>query len=373
MISVVANEDGTQITVCGDDMRFSRFTDYLDALVPSTIDPIRAPFVTQPDELYRLSGFNETDDMSLLSHDIITLFHYHAEIHPELAALHANNRDYSYSELNRASDQMACWLLEQDGNNDTLVAVAMQKSALLLIILLGILKSNKTYVLLDPQAPKIRNQSILDDVQPTLILADSPLKAGNAPSILPSTINYQTLHVSTSDLPTVNNESLAYVCYTSGTTGKPKGVMITREGLSNVAQNHRDFMQLGIGSRVLAIASLGFDAFGWDVYGALVSGATLYLAPAELHTDIGALHHYLAQHEVEHVTITPAILELLPRNAWQGLRSMIVMGDSPHQTWLLGGVIVHVCAMATGQPRPLSPPRCVNTVLALHGIVLVHR
>ncbi|RAX07478.1 non-ribosomal peptide synthetase [Photorhabdus bodei] len=329
MISVVANEDGTQITVCGDDMRFSRFTDYLDALVPSTIDPIRAPFVTQPDELYRLSGFNETDDMSLLSHDIITLFHYHAEIHPELAALHANNRDYSYSELNRASDQMACWLLEQDGNNDTLVAVAMQKSALLLIILLGILKSNKTYVLLDPQAPKIRNQSILDDVQPTLILADSPLKAGNAPSILPSTINYQTLHVSTSDLPTVNNESLAYVCYTSGTTGKPKGVMITREGLSNVAQNHRDFMQLGIGSRVLAIASLGFDAFGWDVYGALVSGATLYLAPAELHTDIGALHHYLAQHEVEHVTITPAILELLPRNAWQGLRSMIVMGDSP--------------------------------------------
>ncbi|WP_118988104.1 non-ribosomal peptide synthetase [Photorhabdus sp. CRCIA-P01] len=329
MIRVVENGDGTQVSICGDDMRFSRFTDYLDALVSATIDPTRAPFITQPDELYQLRRFNETGDPSLLSHDITTLFHHHAEIHPELIALHADNRDYSYGELNQASDQMACWLLKQNGNNGSLIAVAMQKSALLLIVLLGILKSNKTYILLDPQAPETRNQSILDDVQPTLILADSPLKAGNAPCILSSTINYQTLHVSARDLPSANKESLAYVCYTSGTTGKPKGVMVTREGLSNVAQNHRDFIQLGIGSRVLAIASLGFDAFGWDIYGALVSGATLYLAPAELHTDVGALHHYLAQHEVGHVTITPAILELLPRDVWQGLQSIIVMGDAP--------------------------------------------
>ncbi|MEM8266458.1 AMP-binding protein, partial [Morganella morganii] len=92
----------------------------------------------------------------------------------------ADGQIYSYGEIDRASDQFACWLLEHSGAASSVVAVSMDKSATLLIVLLGILKSNKTYVLLDPQAPAARNQSILDDVQPALILADSPLHSGDA-------------------------------------------------------------------------------------------------------------------------------------------------------------------------------------------------
>ncbi|WP_142315161.1 AMP-binding protein, partial [Bacillus wiedmannii] len=101
--------------------------------------------------------------------------------------------------------------------------------------------------------PATRNQNILDDVRPTLILADTLLQAGNAPCIDPATINYQAMTLPASHLPRLS-DGLAYLCYTSGTTGKAKGVMITREGLANVAQNHRDFMRLETGSKVLSIA-----------------------------------------------------------------------------------------------------------------------
>ncbi|CAI1083592.1 Linear gramicidin synthase subunit D [Serratia quinivorans] len=330
IISLAPAGDGVLVTVTGDDSRFQRFTDYLDALLSSQNDPATASLVVSPDEIRQLTSFNNTADVTLLSQDIVTLFRRTAAANSALIALHTDEREYSYGELDDASDRMACWLLEHrcDVDGHDVIAVSMQKSALLPIVMLGILKSNKTYVLLDPQAPSTRNQNILDDVQPTLILADTTLQAGDAPCIDPATINYQEMTLPALHLPQ-QSDSLAYLCYTSGTTGKAKGVMITREGLANVAQNHRDFMRLETGSKVLSIASLGFDAFGWDVYGALISGSTLYLAPTALHTETDALFRYLARHKVNHITITPAILELLPREAWCGLKSMIVMGDAP--------------------------------------------
>ena len=225
MVDVAACGDGTQLTLYGDDMRFNAFTDYLDALLADPADPVAAPIVTQPQTLHRLSQFNATDDAKLLAHDVIALFRHAAAAHPQQAALHADGQIYSYGEIDRASDQFACWLLEHSGAASSVVAVSMDKSATLLIVLLGILKSNKTYVLLDPQAPAARNQSILDDVQPALILADSPLHSGDAPCIAPSSIDYRSLNIHAEQLPQ-SRDALAYVCYTSGTTGKPKGVMI---------------------------------------------------------------------------------------------------------------------------------------------------
>lgn len=328
MITVSPQDSGALVTVSGDDTRFQRFTQYLDMLQHASVDPVSVPIIAEERELAQLSSFNDTANDAFLQHDVISLFRHMASQFPMSTALYTNERCYSYGELDADSDKMACWLLERSTKNSQVVAVSLQKSALLLIALLGILKSNKTYVLLDPQAPAERNHRILNDVQPALILAETPYLALNTPCACPIDIDYEKIQVDSRVLPILANE-LAYICYTSGTTGIPKGVMITRVGLSNVAQNHRDFIGLKHGSRVLSIASLGFDAFGWDVFGAFVSGSTVYLAPNTLHNDVSALHHYLVKHRVEHVTLTPAVLELLPRKSWDELRSLIVMGDAP--------------------------------------------
>ncbi len=335
MITVLSQDAGSLVTVSGDDSRFQRFTQYLDTLQQASVDPVYAPIVAEDGELVQLSSFNNTHNDALLQHDVITLFRHMASQFPQSMALYTNECCYSYGELDIASDKMACWLLGRSTKNSQVVAVSLQKSVLLLIVLLGILKSNKTYVLLDPQAPAERNQRILDDAQPSLILAETPFLAKNTPCVCPVDIDYEKMQVDSQMLPIPVN-GLAYICYTSGTTGIPKGVMITRAGLSNVAQNHRDFIGLKPGSRVLSIASLGFDAFGWDVFGAFVSGATVYLASNTLHNNVKALHHYLVKHRVEHATLTPAVLELLPRESWDELRSLIVMGDAPPEnviTW----------------------------------------
>ncbi|MCU1801013.1 amino acid adenylation domain-containing protein [Pectobacterium parvum] len=328
MISIHPQGNGALIKVMGDDFRFQYFTRYLSALLVADVDPVYAPIVVEPEELAQLSLFNSTEDKALLKNDVITLFRNIANEYPTSIALHTDVRSYSYGELDSLSDKMACWLQEQSGQANAVIAVSMQKSAQLLIVLLGILKSNKTYVLLDPQAPAARNQHILNDVRPVLILAETLLQAGESLCLHPDNINFAQIQVDNRILQTPA-EGLAYICYTSGTTGKPKGVMVTRVGLSNLAQNHRDFIGLKLESRVLCIASLGFDAFGWDIFGAFVSGSAVYLAPDVLHSDVTALHQYLVKNEIGHVTLTPAILELLPHEDWHGLRSMIVMGDAP--------------------------------------------
>ncbi|WP_162869452.1 AMP-binding protein, partial [Klebsiella quasipneumoniae] len=73
----------------------------------------------------------------LLAHDVIALFRQAAAAHPQQAALHADGQIYSYGEIDRASDQFACWLLEHSGAASSVVAVSMDKSATLLIVLLG--------------------------------------------------------------------------------------------------------------------------------------------------------------------------------------------------------------------------------------------
>lgn len=122
-------------------------------------------------------------------------------------------------------------------------------------------------------------------------------------------------------------DSAAYVIYTSGSTGRPKGVVIPHGGLPSMVSTAVDRWELGRGCRVLQMASTSFDASLWDVFGALLSGATLVLAPADqaLGED---LTRFVSTSGVTHMTLPPAVVASLTEEELPPGLVITVTGDT---------------------------------------------
>jgi amino acid adenylation domain-containing protein len=137
---------------------------------------------------------------------------------------------------------------------------------------------------------------------------------------------------------------LAYILYTSGSTGVPKGVGIDRRALANFLEAMRPFAPMGPGDRLLAVTTLGFDIAGLELFLPLVSGATVVIAPQDAVGDPLALAGLLQRHEVTVMQATPASWRLLADGTdarWPGLRALCggeALGASLAQRLLDRGV-----------------------------------
>ncbi|MFP2932691.1 non-ribosomal peptide synthetase, partial [Pyxidicoccus sp. 3LG] len=158
-----------------------------------------------------------------------------------------------------------------------------------------------------------------------------------------------------------------YVIYTSGSTGRPKGTLLAHRGLSNTARRIGETMRLGPASRVVQFFSVGFDASVWEVFGALVAGATLVLTPRERMLPGAPLHSLLVDEGITAATLTPSVLALLEP---EGLRldTLVSAGEalSPElvQRWgghtrllnAYGPTEVTVCASISAPLKPGQRP-----------------
>jgi len=126
----------------------------------------------------------------------------------------------------------------------------------------------------------------------------------------------------------LTSKNLAYVVYTSGTTGKPKGVLIEHRGLSNLVEAQIEAFHLQSSNRILQFASLSFDASIFEIAMALGTGATLYLAKKESLLPGQALLQLLREKAITHVTLPPAVLAVLPTESLPTLQTIICAGES---------------------------------------------
>jgi amino acid adenylation domain-containing protein len=250
---------------------------------------------------------------------------------PDAVAVVCGERQVTFAQLNAQANRLAQVLVARGAGPEKLVAVAMPRSAELVMALLAVLKTGAAYLPIDPQYPAQRIGYMLADAEPAVILttasaAQALPTGGTAAHLVLENIDA----ASQPDTDLTGPPSLAhpaYVIYTSGSTGQPKGVVVPHAGLASLAVGQAATFGIGPGSRVLQFASPSFDAFVSEMTTALASGAALVVVPAERR--LGAeLAGFIAEQGVTHATLPPAVLADVPAGSIPAGTVLIVAGEA---------------------------------------------
>jgi tyrocidine synthetase-3 len=229
----------------------------------------------------------------------------------------------SYGELNKRSGRLAHVLRKKGVVPDTIVGIMVERSLEMVIGILAILKAGGAYLPLDPEYPRERIDYMLKDSGAKLLvttddISSSAFSASSAvKSLLPATGNRQPA------------ASLAYVLYTSGTTGRPKGVMVTHRNVVRLVKN-TNYIEFGDNDRILQTGSLEFDASTFEIWGALLNGLTLYLVSKDELLSPGVFKELVVRYDIRTMWLTSPLFNRMLQadiGIFAGLGNLVVGGD----------------------------------------------
>lgn len=239
---------------------------------------------------------------------------------PDEPAVIFADRSWSYAELNARSNQLARRFVALGIGPDSLVAVAVPRSAELISVLLAVLKAGGAYLPLDPTYPADRLAYMIADATPVLIVRTSEVPRLNdelveyvvdEPELQAECQSEASGDLTNADrLSPLSASHLMYVIYTSGSTGTPKGVAVSHAGTDDMIATQANRIGPGPGDRVLQWASISFDAAFWDITLALLSGAALVMASAHDVLPGDPLRETLLRYKITHATLPPVALSV---------------------------------------------------------------
>ncbi len=221
----------------------------------------------------------------------------------------------SYGELNRQANRLAHALRQRGVGAETVVGICMERSLEMVVALLGILKSGGAYLPIDPELPRGRLRQIVQDANATWMLTQTALVEG-IPSgcqtlCLDRDIEWQTCDAQNFPERRQHPDQLAYLLYTSGTTGVPKGVAVSHYNLVNQYHAWETAYALQADDVHLQMARYTFDVFAGDWIRALCSGAKLVICPRDTLLQSSQLHALIERERITVAEFVPAVLRLL--------------------------------------------------------------
>ncbi|MFC8451306.1 amino acid adenylation domain-containing protein [Kitasatospora sp. NPDC057223] len=234
---------------------------------------------------------------------------------PEAPALVVSGQTLSYAELNQRADRVAHHLVGLGARPGAVVGLSLARGVDLVVSVLGVLKSGAAYLPLDPEHPQARVDQIIADSGAVTVLTEAVL--AGLPTGPPVT----------APLPAASPSDVAYVLYTSGSTGQPKGVQIEHRSVINFVDNVRDLFELTPADHVLGFAAMTFDVSVFETFSALLTGATLYHATDTERTDIHALQTLIETGGITVTDLPPAVMPLLEPERFPQLRIAFVGGE----------------------------------------------
>jgi amino acid adenylation domain-containing protein len=248
-------------------------------------------------------------------------------------ALVGDGRPMTYGELARRSDGVARYLQRHGVARGDRVGLYTQRSSDAIAAMLGILKAGAAYVPFDPSYPAKLLEFIHTDCRPALVLADTALDAGTRPAFAEGTVHdirsaFDAPGQNTALLPEVGPEDAAYIMYTSGSTGHPKGVLIPHRGVVRLAIDN-PFADMGPEQVHLQLAPLAFDASTFEIWGALLNGGKLAILSAPF-PSLDDVAHSIKRHGVTTLWLTAGLFHLMVDHRLDGLaplRQLIAGGD----------------------------------------------
>ncbi|EXK27244.1 hypothetical protein FOMG_16308 [Fusarium oxysporum f. sp. melonis 26406] len=257
-----------------------------------------------------------------------------AQVQDKLAVV-SWDRNLTYADLDSQSTRLAGVMIENGVSVHSIVPFCMDKSSLAVVSILAILKSGAAFVPLDPAHPDARIKGILADTGATVVLS-SDQHAERLMKLGSQIISVSQALADDSALgqddpakraaPCLSANSPAYIIFTSGTTGKPKGTIVDHSAFCIGAYAHGQAMGMTESSRVMQFASYTFDASIMEILTTLIHGGTVCVPSTEerLHDLAGAMNRM----HVNWALLTPSVAQLLQPSHVPGLETLVLGGEA---------------------------------------------
>ncbi|MDD4111480.1 MAG: amino acid adenylation domain-containing protein [Herbinix sp.] len=295
------------------DTMFSQYITVLDGLMNDTIKiEIRKKDSNTIEKYDDTTGYNEPSTLN-------GLFKEQVKKNPDNIAVIFQEDNITYKELDKKSNQVACYLMNQGVVRGDYVGVLGHRCIDTIVTILGILKAGAAYVPVDPSYPDDRKKYILDHSNCKLMLT---------PDLY---LDQELDSYESNEVGIYNNyQDSAYVIYTSGSTGKPKGVVISHAAAANTIIDINNKFMVNESDRIIGLSSMCFDLSVYDIFGTLVSGATLVMVVDQ--RDILNLAHIVEDNNITIWNSVPAIMDMMVENLESGysytsLRLVLLSGD----------------------------------------------
>jgi len=290
--------------------------------------------LTRVEQEQILEAWNETATIYPREKGIAAIFEEQVNIRGDAIAARFGQIEISYAELNTRANQLAHYLQDRGIQAEELVGICIEQSIEMLVGLLGILKAGAAYLPLDSSYPDDRLEMMLDDAQEILITQQHQASrfAAHGRKILCLDREWEVIAQRSNDNPThqATGNSLAYVIYTSGSTGKPKGVEVEQRAISRLVIN-TDYVDIGIADRIGQASNASFDAATFEVWGALLNGASIFGISKETALSPENLEQVIKEQQVTTLFLTTALFNQIARQkpeAFAPLKNLLFGGEA---------------------------------------------
>ncbi|MGC5033666.1 amino acid adenylation domain-containing protein [Micromonospora sp. DT229] len=307
---------GLWLTGATDHDAAQRLLDYHQAaLTAIAVDPSAGHQETRliSDSEYRL----QVDGLGgpvrpLPDRRVHELFEQRVRRHPDRVGATFGVTTWTYDEINRRANRVARRLLAREVTAETVVGVLTERTLDWLACVLGVFKAGAVYLPIEPQFPAPRVASMLSRSGAGLVLAERPGQIAGVPVIPLAELwgDAGTEADTNPDVP-VSGDQLAYIYFTSGSTGEPKGAMCEHAGMLN--HMLAKIEDLGLGERcvVAQTAPQCFDISLWQLIAPLLAGGRVHLVPQADLVDVPRFVGVLADAGIEVVQLVPSYLDVL--------------------------------------------------------------
>ncbi|MGW5419820.1 amino acid adenylation domain-containing protein [Streptomyces sp. NPDC003943] len=249
---------------------------------------------------------------------IPAVFAAQVRVRPDAPAVVDGEHTLTYAELDARSDRLARLLRGRGVTDGSRVGVLLERGHQQVTALLAILKAGGAYVPVNPAYPRERQEHMLAAAEAAVTVTAEELRQAERAE-------------DTTGLPwpATGSRVPAYILFTSGSTGLPKGVVVEHRSVLRLVRD-TDYVDLGADERIAQVADSSFDAFTFEVWGALLNGGTVVVIPTRTVLAPGALASALAEHRITTMFLTSALFTTVMADrpdSFAGLRNLLVGGD----------------------------------------------
>lgn len=256
----------------------------------------------------------------------LELFHSSVKEHPDKIALIFNKESYSYRTLDDMSNKFAQEILNRCSANDQFIGICMDREPSMLAAMIGVHKAGRAYLPLESSFPMFRLNHMITDSKTNIIITNK-VETLSASFTCPQKLHYIDSNNITKNSTVISaynikKEHPAYIMYTSGSTGLPKGVVISHGSFLNFLLSMKEEPGCTSKDKMLALTTNSFDISGLELFLPLISSASIHLLDKDAIYNPIKLVHTIRESEVTIIQTTPTVWKVLLDSGFTGHRGM---------------------------------------------------